>query len=79
MKASLPMTCTEFDAEEIKRLGKRFKKLVFIESINNIIWSVIQILIGSKEKFQNWNEWSSALNLKVDYWKAIWGQKILIT
>ena len=68
------MNCTEFDAEEIKRLGKRFKKLVFIESINNIIWSVIQILIGSKEKFQNWNEWSSALNLKVDYWKAIWGQ-----
>ena len=68
------MNCTEFDAEEIKRLGKRFKKLVFIESINNVIWSVIQILIGSKEKFQNWNEWSSALNLKVDYWKAIWGQ-----
>merc|ERR1712004_95343 len=24
---SLPMNCTEFDAEEIKRLGKRFKKL----------------------------------------------------
>jgi len=26
-EASLPMNCTEFDAEEIKRLGKRFKKL----------------------------------------------------
>merc|ERR1739838_305462 len=24
---TLPMTCTEFDADEIKRLGKRFKKL----------------------------------------------------
>ena len=27
-QVSLPMTCTEFDADEIKRLGKRFKKLV---------------------------------------------------
>merc|ERR1711990_857238 len=26
-EASLPMNCTEFDTEEIKRLGKRFKKL----------------------------------------------------
>ena len=66
MKASLPMNCTEFDAEEIKRLGKRFKKLVFIESINNIIWSVMQTLIGSKEKCQNWKEWSSPLNLKIE-------------
>ena len=69
MKASLPMNCTEFDAEEIKRLGKRFKKLVFIESINHKIQSVIQTLIGSlgsEEKFQNWKEWSSALNLKIE-------------
>ena len=67
MKASLPMNCTEFDAEEIKRLGKRFKKLVFIE--NNKIRAVIQTLIGSlgsEEKFQNWKEWSSALNLKIE-------------
>ena len=62
MKASLPMNCTEFDAEEIKRLGKRFKKLVFIESIK----SVIQTLIGGEESFQNWKEWSSALNLKIE-------------
>ena len=27
-EASLPMNCAEFDSEEIKRLGKRFKKLV---------------------------------------------------
>ena len=27
-QVSLPLSCTEFDAEEIKRLGKRFKKLV---------------------------------------------------
>ena len=67
MKASLPMNCTEFDAEEIKRLGKRFKKLVFIESINNHkIQSVIQTLIGGEELFQNWKEWSSALNLKIE-------------
>ena len=27
-ESSLPMSCTEFDADEIRRLGKRFKKLV---------------------------------------------------
>ena len=57
------MNCTEFDAEEIKRLGKRFKKLVFIESIKHKnfmvnallmlyfikIQSVIQTLIGGEE------------------------------
>ena len=26
-ESSLPMSCSEFDAEEIRRLGKRFKKL----------------------------------------------------
>jgi len=26
-ESSLPMSCTEFDADEIRRLGKRFKKL----------------------------------------------------
>ena len=26
-EASLPMNCAAFDSEEIKRLGKRFKKL----------------------------------------------------
>ena len=29
-ESSLPMSCTEFDADEIRRLGKRFKKLVSI-------------------------------------------------
>ena len=31
-ESSLPMSCTEFDADEIRRLGKRFKKLVTIAS-----------------------------------------------
>ena len=37
------MNCTEFDADEIKRLGKRFKKLV--KSIIIIILIIIIITI----------------------------------
>ena len=37
------MNCTEFDAEEIKRLGKRFKKLVKSTIITIMIISIMII------------------------------------
>ena len=39
------MNCTEFDAEEIKRLGKRFKKLVKSTIILTIITMMIIIIM----------------------------------
>ena len=44
-EGSLPVDGVAFDAEEIKRLGKRFKKLVIKESLSAFFYNQVTLQV----------------------------------